>query len=151
MQTETSAASLNSSSSDYSCLRLLRLLISKYFRFTVSASNPKYMLLHMQVPWHPVLPPQTASPWWSGVMSKRATAQSAASSLAHIYKPNPVAAHCVKPSRLAEPCAWQELKERVVEDRRSYRPSPNQHPIMNSRLLWERGHPCYYRAGQTVS
>lgn len=41
----------------------------------------------MWVPWHPVLPPQTASPWWSGVMSKRATAQSAFSSLVHIYKP----------------------------------------------------------------
>lgn len=45
------------------------------------------MLVHMRVPWHPVLPPQTASPWWSGVMSKRATAQSASSSLVHIYKP----------------------------------------------------------------
>lgn len=75
------------------------------------------MLLHMWAPWHPVLPPQTASPWWSRVMSKRATAQSAASSLAHIYKPDPVAAHCVKPPRLAEPRPWQELKEWVYEGR----------------------------------
>lgn len=51
------------------------------------------MLLHMHLPWHPVLPPQTESPWQSWVMSKRATAQSAASSLVHIYKPDPVAAH----------------------------------------------------------
>lgn len=79
------------------------------------------MPLHMWVPWHPELPPQTASPWWSRVMSKRATAQSAASSLAHIYKPDPVAAHCVKPPRLAEPRAWQELKERVDEVWKSYR------------------------------
>lgn len=50
-------------------------------------------------------------------MSKRATAQSGASSLAHIYKPDPVAAHCVKPPRLAEPCAWQELKEREDGER----------------------------------
>lgn len=50
-------------------------------------------------------------------MSKRATAQSAASSLAHIYKPDPVAAHCVKPPRLAEPRAWQELKDRVDGER----------------------------------
>lgn len=50
-------------------------------------------------------------------MSKRATAQSAASSLAHIYKPDPVAAHCVKPPRLAEPRPWQELKEWVYEGR----------------------------------
>lgn len=84
-------------------------------------------------------------------MSKRATAQSAASSLAHIYKPDPVAAHCVKPPRLAETRAWQELKERVDEERKSFRPSPNRHPIMNSRLLWEQGHPCYYLAEQTVS
>lgn len=84
-------------------------------------------------------------------MSKRATAQSAASSLAHIYKPHPVAAHRVKPPRLAETRAWQELKERVDEGRKSFRPSPNRHPIMNSRLLWEQGHPCYYLAEQTVS
>lgn len=50
-------------------------------------------------------------------MSKRATAQSAASSLAHIYKPDPVAAHCVKPPWLAEPRPWQELKEWVYEGR----------------------------------
>lgn len=50
-------------------------------------------------------------------MSKRATAQSATSSLAHIYKPDPVAAHCVKPPRLVEARPWQELKETADEER----------------------------------
>lgn len=68
-------------------------LVGIYFKYTVSAHSPEYMLLHMHLPWHPVLPPQTESPWQSWVMSKRATAQSAASSLVHIYKPHPVAAH----------------------------------------------------------
>lgn len=75
------------------------------------------MLFHMRVPWYPALPPHTVSPWWSPVMSKRATAQSAASSLVHIYKPDPVATHCVKPPRLAKPCRWQKLKERFDSER----------------------------------
>lgn len=50
-------------------------------------------------------------------MSKRATAQSAASSLVHIYKPDPVATHCVKPPRLAKPRPWQKLKERFDNER----------------------------------
>lgn len=101
------------------------------------------MLLHMRVPWHPVLPPQTVSPWWSWVMSKRATAQSDDSSLAHIYKPDPVAAHCVKPPRLAEPRPWQELKERVDEERsrkelqaRSKPASSNEQQIAMGTRSW---------------
>lgn len=92
-------------SSLHSCL-----LISRYlFKIYCLCVTAECMLLHMRVPWHPVLPPQTRSPWWWRVMSKRATAQSAASSLAHIYKPDPVAAHCDKPGRTSvRGRSWKE-------------------------------------------
>lgn len=68
-----------------------------------------------------------ASPWRCRVMSKRATAQSAASSLAHIYKPDPVAARCVKPARAGRTSSVAGAERKGWTRRRvwkSYRPGP---------------------------
>lgn len=89
-------------------------------------------------------------------MSKRATAQSAASSLAHIYKPDPVAALCVKPPRLAEPRPWQKLKERLDVEKSMKELQAQAKPASNNEQQIAMGTrsflllPCWTNNGRAV-
>lgn len=99
--------------------------------YTYVLFSPRYAVLFLHSP----------SPWWAELITQCAAAQSAASSLTHIYKAcGGGGGGGIAWSRPAwwSPCgsSWEEGRRR---------------PIMNSRLLWERGHPFYYLAGPTVS
>lgn len=82
------------------------------------------MPLHKRAPWHPTRCLHRRGLHGDlGVMSKRATAQSAASSLAHIYKPDPVAAHRVKPPGAGRTSSVAGAERERVDERRRVKES----------------------------